>query len=115
MKYIISALLLICSMQVSAGEWKPVHQATVTGLLVVDWAQTRDIARRPDIIEMNPILGENPSINKVNQYFLGSAVLFNTAMYFLPEDHAKKLAYVVGGVQILAIGNNVAIGVKLDF
>lgn len=99
----------------NAGEWKPTEQAIVSALIIADWAQTRDIARRPDIHERNPILGRNLSINKVNKYFALSLIAYNIAAYNLNPKWSRRLSISVGVMQGAVIANNLSLGVKFDF
>lgn len=113
---LILSLTLCSAERVEAGEWKPVEQSIVTGLLVADWAQTRDIAKRDDILEAwNVYLGERPSVGKVNVYFAATIVVYNTAAYLLPPDWARALSIGVGAIEVSAIGNNLMLGVKFNF
>ena len=89
---------------------------TSSALLVVDWAQTRHIARNPQLFyEKNPILGEHPSLGRVNTYFATVLV----ANYFITDALSPKwrTAYQAGliGVELVVIGNNKRIGIKMDF
>jgi hypothetical protein len=45
-------------------------------LLIADWKQTRQIARAPDrYFERNPILGNHPSVGRVDTYMFAAGVL----------------------------------------
>src|SRR6266853_3835043 len=57
----------------------------------IDWAQTRTIAKNPNQLhETNPILGEHPSVGKVNNYFLSTLLGHWFLANALPPD-ARKL------------------------
>lgn len=87
-----------------------------TVLLVIDWGQTRHIARNPDrFFEKNPFLGLHPSINMVNAYF-AFWVIFNAALVLILEGWLL-LAYQIGliAVQLMVTINNRRIGIKIDF
>ena len=98
-----------------AGEFKPTQQMIVTALIAADWAQTRNIARRDDLHETNPIMGRNPSISEVNRYFLTYALAYNLSAYLLPEKWATRLSITIGAAQAVTVHKNIKIGVKFDF
>jgi hypothetical protein len=115
-KLLSLTILLAMYGSAGAGEWKPTEQIIVTTLLVADWGQTRDAARRDDLKEgWNPILGEYPSTGRVDRYFAATVIGYNIAAYYLPPKWSRRLAYVVGAVQISAVGNNLILGAKFDF
>lgn len=90
--------------------------ATSSVLLVADWAQTRHIARNPDrFFEKNPILGEHPSVGRVNTYFATTLVLNYIVTDALPPKW--RTAYQAGliGVELYVVGNNKRIGIRMDF
>lgn len=109
------AIAFLWADEAEAGEWKPKEQAIVSALIIADWAQTRDIARRLDRHEMNLILGRNPSINKVNKYFALSLIAYNIAAYNLNPKWSRRLSISVGVMQGAVIANNLSLGVKFDF
>ena len=112
---IFGALLWgLCSVA-NGGEFKPAEQSAVTALLVLDWGQTRYIARSDQYHEVNPLLGRNPSTGDVDKYFAGSILLYNAMAYYLPPKWSKRLSYFVGGMEVIVVGNNARIGVKLQF
>ena len=56
-------------------------------LLVIDWQQTRTIAKNPDKWrELNPLLGEHPPLRLVNGYFALVLAGLAAAVRFVPED-----------------------------
>ncbi len=60
------------------------------GLHVMDWGQTRYIAKHPDKYrELNPILGSHPSQNRVDIY-MGSGLLLHPVIsaYLSPQEYA---------------------------
>ena len=69
-----------------------VQEVVWQGLHVVDWGQTRDIAKRPDeYYEKNTWLGEHPSVDEVNQYMIISAVLHLGISWVLPNNIEFKV------------------------
>lgn len=83
-------------------------------LHAVDYLQTREIARNPDrFYERNPLLGRHPSQTAVAGYFLGTGVLLYTACNSGWGGDWLKYGWIA--VEVGAVANNVAIGVKLRF
>ena len=57
----------------------------LVSLLLVDWSQTRFIAKNPArFTEINPILGKHPSLRAVNIYFSCCIALSVAGAYSLP-------------------------------
>lgn len=83
-----------------------------SGLMLVDKLQTEEIVRNDKFIEINPILGENPSTLKQNLYFGGVLIIVNTISYYLPKDAAKFLLVGANLIQISQTSANINIGVK---
>lgn len=122
MKLLAAILLFVCSQAHAAWEdWDDKDKALLvasTGLLAVDWVQTREIAenRHPGyrFYEKNPILGHHPSLRTVNWYF-GSAIIGN---YFL-ADYLGKDRWIYLGAVTLVQGNvvrkNYQLGVRVGF
>ena len=82
----------------------------------MDYAQTRTIAENPKIWhEQNAILGEHPSIAKVNQYFAAATIISTAILAWAPESVQK--AFLEGGivVEVGAVGNNKRLGIKLSY
>jgi hypothetical protein len=110
--------LLHCTFAVAA-DWSKQDKvlfSASSALLVADWAQTRHIAKNPQLFyEKNPILGEHPSLGRVNTYFATVLV----ANYFITDALSPKwrTAYQAGliGVELVVIGNNKRLGIKMDF
>src|SRR3990167_6853664 len=70
-------ILILCFLPLSAqADWDRVDKllgATAVASLVVDWGQTRYIAKHPENYEeRNLILGKHPSVGRVNVYFTGA-------------------------------------------
>lgn len=83
-------------------------------LHAVDYLQTLEIARNPDrFYERNPLLGRHPSQTAVAGYFLGTGALLYTACNSGWGGDWLKYGWIA--VEVGAVANNVAIGVKLRF
>ncbi len=82
-----------------------------------DWAQTRTIAKNPlSFHETNPILGVHPSVGKVNNYFLGTALGHMLLMELLPSEYRKWAQYGTIGLEAGVAGRNkVNFGIGMTF
>ena len=115
MKTILAVLILLLSSVANATEldWKwtktdTAIQATWTAMHVIDWSQTRKIAKEPRFYsEPNPILGEHPSVGRVDSYMAISAVANLGVAYALPKPYRRYF-------QVLSIGMT-GKGVFLNF
>lgn len=121
MRALIIALALLPALAVAqSSEWKPIDKALLVGstaMLVVDWGQTRYIAKHPDTYhELNPILGKHPSLSRVNAYF-SAAIVGNylIAEYLIPPEARSLYLGVVTGVELAVVGRNKHLGIKLSF
>ena len=85
-------------------------------LLVADWAQTRQIARKADLFsEANPVLGAHPSMGRVNAYF-ATALLLNYAIgNSLGTGWRKAWFLGIQSVEASVVQRNLSIGLKLSF
>jgi hypothetical protein len=114
------ALLLAASLVGSAvAQDRPLidrTEAAYLTLLAIDWSQTRYIAKNPDRFrEINPLLGEHPSLGKVNNYFVASALVNIAAVHYLPERYRKPFQYLTIGFEATTVAHNYSIGIKLDW
>lgn len=104
---------------IAVDEWtdaqvtKALALATLTA---ADWAQTRNIARHPERWhETNPILGEHPSVGRVDRYFAASALIGAAALNALPtryRDWALNAGLVV---EAGCVGHNLSLGIGVKF
>ena len=89
---------------------------TAVAALVVDWGQTRYIAKHPETHrEMNIFLGEHPSVGRVNTYFggviLGTVILAN----WLSPTNRKAFLGTITAVELIVTHHNRGLGVKIAF
>jgi hypothetical protein len=83
------------------------RQLAALAALGVDWAQTRTIAKNPQIWhETNRLLGEHPSVGKVNNYFAGSMLGHTLLMNALPPEWRKWAQYGTLGLEAGVTGRN---------
>ena len=111
----VSLLLVFCSPVEAADDRGRALPVAATALLIADWSQTRDIARRADIKEMNPILGPDPAMGEVNRYFMTSIALTWAAWYYLPEPWNDRVMVGVIVIQSGTVARNASIGVRFRF
>jgi hypothetical protein len=88
----------------------------VATMMALDWGQTRYAARNPSrYSERNPLMGEQPSTAKVDQYFTLASLLMVGMTYILPRSERRVFLSGVIVVETSAVVSNYRIGVKLDF
>ena len=103
---------------VYAQDWTAEDKRLLTAGLVLhicDWAQTRQIARdQTRYYESNVLLGESPSSTRVNNYFVGSALLTAAAAHLLPQYRRAILTGVLV-IEASVVAQNQSIGVSIKF
>ena len=84
--------------------------------LVVDWGQTRHIAKNPSRFdEKNRILGTTPSVGKVDAYFVGAMLGTVAVAHLLPQDMRRLFLAGTLSMELSVIDQNRSIGIKVDF
>lgn len=91
------------------------REAVFVGLQIVDWQQTRYIAKSDEFTEINPILGKYPSRSEVNAYFAFTTLGHIAVTHVLPQRHRKYWQYAWIGLQAFTVGRNATIGVRFDW
>ena len=118
MKKLLGVALLCFSFQANATDrWTKsdiAREAVYLTLHVVDWGQTRDSVDK-GYIEKNAILGEYPSKEEVNRYFLITGLLHVAAAHLLPSDWRGRFQYSTIAVQVYCVHNNYNLGLKIQF
>lgn len=120
MKKLIAVLLAVFSLQANAADsWSKSDVAREVAYLtlhVVDWRQTLIASKDPGrYAEQNPILGEHPSENRINGYFLATALLHVGVTHVLPAKWRPAFQYFWIGVEVVAIANNHKVGIRITF
>jgi hypothetical protein len=83
--------------------------------LFIDWRQTLEAQHYPDRYkENNKILGEHPSASRVNKYFAGAMLGNYFVADYLTDYRTGYLASVIA-VELVMIGNNRSVGLKIGF
>jgi len=114
----IAIAMLVAAINAAADEWKESDSywlAAAELSLLADYSQTRKIAKDPRYFEHNPILGTHPRIVDVNRYFAAAGILTAGISYVLPKNWREGFLGTVIGVEIITVGNNLGIGLKVGF
>lgn len=132
---VVLAFLSMPGQAVAVDDWSKAdtarHAAYLT-LHVIDWGQTRYIALHPDrYFEINPLLGEHPTVKTVDNYFLVTAAVSTSVAYLLP--HVGRLLpekyqsafrvtqwraafqYLTIGIEAGLVQHNYRMGIKIAF
>ena len=89
-----------------------------TVLDFIDYKQTKKFTRERLAKEMNPILGERPSVKRVNRYFALGFIGSWFLAYVLPPKRRRKWEYYLVGVEIFCVVDNynlVGLGTRFRF
>lgn len=117
MKAAILALALL-AMPAHAHDWTDEEVRWGVALAVtrvIDWGQTRYIARHPnEFREANPFLSNHPSMAEVNRHFIVGNLLMFGAAHYLPQYRSTLLRVWVS-IGVGANAHNAAIGVRISF
>ena len=116
MKFLIAiALCLIPSL--ANAEWSTLDtamEATYTAVHVMDWRQTRTIAKRQgQWRETNGILGDHPS--RVDAWFAGTLAGHALISYLLPDKWRTAWQALTIGIEATTVARNYQLGVKVAF
>ena len=85
---------------------------------IADWGQTLDISAQCSTgaySETNKILGSCPSGQKVNAYFLGTALLHYGVAQMLPGNYRRMFQAGTLAMEIGFVSNNTKIGLNVKF
>jgi len=120
MKSVFIGLLVCLSLVIcttsgwTADPWNNqdiVLQTIVQGTLFLDYLQTRQIAKHPNLYyETNKIIGRHPSLKAVNVYFVAASLAHVGFVHILPK---KLRPYFQTGTILLEINvikNNCSLG-----
>jgi len=87
----------------------------MNALTFADYRQTIYIAKHPAYHEVNPILGEHPSVGKVNAYFAASFAAKNIVFWTLPDKYKAPFGLGMSAISAGLIIHNNCVGIKIDF
>jgi hypothetical protein len=91
------------------------RELTFQAVMVMDWAQTRQIAKQPDRHEYNPILGRRPTIGRVNTYFVAAGIGHWAISEALPKDWRKHWQLVTIALEAGTVYHNYQIGLEIKW
>jgi hypothetical protein len=122
MRLITAIILLVffASPALATDNWTTTDkymQVGVTVLTVIDWMQTRAIAMTRDDgywEAINPILGNDPSTGRVDNYFACSVVVKGLISHFLPRKWRGRWQGWCLGISTAFIVHNERIGVRIN-
>ena len=87
--------------------------STAVVTLLIDWAQTRYIAKNPErYFEINMILGKHPSVGAVNAYFSVCVVATCAAAYLLPNPWGAAWCGALAIFEVFVVARNYRFGVR---
>lgn len=119
MKYLFIALLLLSSNSFAADPWSEgdvYREVAYQVVQAIDWGQTRFIAKNPgEFYEHNPILGEHPSVDQVDKYFVIASLSHIFISHVLPDDWRKGWQYITIGSELNSINGNLMLGIGISF
>ncbi len=113
-------LLFILVFLTGCGHFDPwtredkILQGVQLGVQSIDWLQTREIARNDEFYEVNPYLGENPTIKEVDKYFAISAITKVATTHILPQPWRKYWLMFNIGVSTGLVWHNYHIGIRIE-
>lgn len=85
----------------------------------IDWGQTRYLANKCDSGEIyrerNRLLGDCPSRDTVNTYFIGTGLLHIGIARMLTGKYRRLFQAGTFGLQLGVINNNTKVGLKIHF
>jgi len=114
-KHIILTILMLPMM---AHAWTTTQKAlylSAQSATVIDWAQTRYIAKHPDkFTEVNPILGKKPSTDNVDAFMVARLALNHGVAHYVGDNYRTPVLIGMNLAYWGAVIHNDRIGVKMD-
>ena len=118
MKKLLLILLFIPSLSF-ADPWSQddiYREVAFQAVTIIDWGQTRDIAKNTDkFFEHNPFLGNSPSINSVDTYFISAIIIHVIVSNNLSSEYRKYFQYISIGIESNSAIKNAAHGIHVNF
>jgi len=86
-------------------------------MLALDWRTTHDMSRRwnEGYREFNPLLGKTPSTSRVNNYFVGYFLANYVIASSLSGENRTLYLKGITTLELMAVGNNLALGLRVRF
>ena len=110
-----SILIILMFLPISAlanTDWSRVAANTA---LIADWGQTRNIAMDNSYTESNPLLGERPTLSKVNKHFLIALIGINLIGENISPKYRNTFYWGVAGVETAYVMHNFNAGLTIKF
>lgn len=101
-----------------ASDWTSAdtyRESTWLALWIVDWGQTRTIAKSPKYYEKNIFLDKYPTVKEVNHYFARGALIHYGISKILSPKYRKVFQYISIAYEADAVYKNYKIGINLTF
>lgn len=114
-RWLLAVLLSVAVLPGSTEPWTTTQRALLAAALVAhaaDWSQTRQIHAIDGVRERNPILGDKPSPGRVDAYFAATGIALAAASHYWPAYRTTVLGVWLS-VELLAVGNNLALGIRV--
>lgn len=91
------------------------RQSAIIALQIVDWGQTRYVAKHPEFHEINPLIGKHPSIGRVNNYFAISIPVNIAFSALVPSKYRSLWQTGRMMVQVSVVSYNRGVSIGTDF
>ena len=122
-KVLVLLLLVLLPLMLRGEEWftsfnqeEVVAEAAFVGLALLDWNQTLQIAKHPkEYKETNAIIGEHPSVGRVNLLMPTGIALHALVTYALPRKYRSFWQYVWIGEEAACVYQNWRMGLAVRF
>lgn len=112
-------LLLSNAAHAESEPWNSTDKALLTATEVayyLDFRQTREIALNPvNYYEHNALLGRHPSVGKVNNYFLATAIGTYLLADVLPPKYRRLFLSGALAVEVVTVAHNHRLGLRYNF
>lgn len=92
--------------------------AVALGALALDWGQTRYIATHPERFHEHAaarVIGEHPSLGRVNSYFLVRMLGTVAIAEALPSPWRTAFLGGTVAIELRAVRRNASLGIKVEF
>lgn len=115
----VLAVAVMGSAQAADEEWTTLQKVAYTTSIaanIIDWGQTRTIAKNPDKYrELNTFLGDHPSVARVNNYFIGTTALLAVLPHMSDTYRKYMMPMVAAGLTLNIARNHFKVGLKISF
>lgn len=116
---LVLAFVLIASPVHGADKWTDgdiAREVVFQAMHVIDYHQTMNVVNHPDKYrELNPVIGEHPSRDRLNAFMFTGAVLHIGVTHFLPAKWRPYWQYLTIGIKAGCIVQNLNTGLRIDF